>query len=41
MHLLLLDTVAGYAKDEVDRRIHRIGLLLRPQAGISMTTSTI
>jgi hypothetical protein len=30
MHLPLLDTLADYAKDEVDHRIHRIALLLRP-----------
>src|SRR5271165_5758955 len=35
IHLPLLDTVAGYAKDEVDRRIRRIAMLLRPEAGIS------
>jgi hypothetical protein len=32
MHLLLLDTVADYAKDEVDERIHRIVVLLRAEA---------
>ena len=30
MHLPLLDTLADYGKDEVDHRIHRIALLLRP-----------
>jgi hypothetical protein len=35
MHLPLRDTLADYAKDEVDQRIHRIALLLRPEAGIT------
>ena len=35
MHLSLRDTLADYAKDEVDQRIHRIALLLRPEAGIT------
>ena len=35
MHLPLRDTLADYAKEEVDQRIHRIALLLRPEAGIT------